>query len=330
VKTLVVNACLPEASAGRMVVFLEDIPRGVSFDAQRRFEPWRAPVSLRRNCRSAGEIEALVRQLHAGETSPGLRAGEQGEVGEWLYAAPEELFEQLRQALLAAEQRLPLLKDVVVLSAESNPGRQSIFAGYRIDSPRLHNSPPSGALEWRPAVLRYLQGLGLLESDLSSHPTPGADDVRRVQKFCAAYAAAHRRALARQPSAIKQGSLRWYMDGFGLLSLRSEQSGSDQLPPVDLVRFFGSADWAATLPPAHKAYRLAPPEGWGDFPFDQCVRLVDVPAFSGLEEEGVVFVLHNYFASDRDQLLALLYQASSRAKSLLYIVSPFSILKSLK
>ena len=154
--------------------------------------------------------------------------------------------------------------------------------------------------------------------------------MRRVNKFCIAYAAAHRRALAGQPSAIKQGSLRWHIDGFGWLSLSGELPGSEKLPPVDLVRFFGSADWAATLPPAHKAYRLAPPERWGDYPTDQCVRLVDLPAFSGLEAEGVVFVLHNYFASDRDQLLALLYQASSRAKSLLYIVSPFSILESLK
>ena len=114
-----------------------------------------------------------MRQLHAGEMSPGLRAEEQGEVSEWLYTKTEDLFEQLRQALLAAEQRIPLLKDVVVLSAESAPGRQSIFAGYRIDSPRLHTSPPGGALEWQAAVLRYLQGLGLLESDLSSQSNAG-------------------------------------------------------------------------------------------------------------------------------------------------------------
>ena len=33
----VVNACLPEDGAGCMVVFLDDNPRGKSFDMQRRF-----------------------------------------------------------------------------------------------------------------------------------------------------------------------------------------------------------------------------------------------------------------------------------------------------
>jgi hypothetical protein len=176
-------------------------------------------------------------------------------------------------------------------------------------------------------VLRYLQGLGLLESDLSNRPVPGVEDIQRVTKFCAAYAAAHRSALSRQQSMINKGSLRWYLDGFGVLSLRGEPPISGQLPPIDLLRFFGSPSWAANLPAAQRAYRLAPAERWEDFPFDERVRLVDLPAFSGLEAEGVIFVLHDYFASDRQRLFSLLYQAASRAKSLLYVISPFSILK---
>jgi len=77
-----------------------------------------------------------------------------------------------------------------------------------------------------------------------------------------------------------------------------------------------------SLPHAQKRYRLTPVEDPSDHLYYIPVRLVDIPSFRGLEAGGVVFVLYNYFASSHDQLLATLYRAFSRARRLLYIISP--------
>jgi hypothetical protein len=57
-------------------------------------------------------------------------------------------------------------------------------------------------------------------------------------------------------------------------------------------------------------------------PYYQDVYLTDIPSFSGLEAGGVVFVLYNYFTRDNDEFLGTLYLAFSRARKLLYIISP--------
>lgn len=319
---VVAEACLADEEDSRLVIFYDDNPLLSPFEAQCAYDGIRAPVVLSQNCRSVDEISALVKQLQPHAAEVDWQADQRGAVREWVYSSEKELFDHLRDALLAAEELSPGLKEVVVITAETNPSRMSKFSGLVIDSPRLRVAAPDGGLSWRSAVLRYLQGFGLLESDLSAAPAPTHEDIRRVNRFCAAYQAGHRLALSRQQSYSGKYSLRWYLDAFGELSLHWAQTDGLELPAVDLLKFFGSPGWTASLPQAYKRYRLAPAGQLPENPYYLDVRLVDLPSFKGLEAEGVIFVLYNYFARDNDQLLATLYLAFSRARRFLYIISP--------
>jgi energy-coupling factor transporter ATP-binding protein EcfA2 len=318
----VADACLDDPERGRLVVFYDDNPRLAPFGPQRTYVTFQLPVTLNRNCRSAGQVEALVRQLHPGNLLPGLRAGESGAFREWLYSNEAELLDSLRLALHAGEELSPRLENVVVISAESSPVRMSKFAGLVFDSPRLRAAPSPGRLKWQAAVLRYLQGFGLLERQLSQAPQPAPADIKNVNKFCAAYLAAHRPALSRQPGYLSQSNLGWAMDAYGELHLRWQDGIHRDLPPIDLLRFFGNPGWAAALPPAHKRYRLTPAEELAHQPDVYPVRLADISSFKGLEADGVIFVLYNYFAENDDQLLASLYEVFSRARRWLYVITP--------
>lgn len=318
----VAEACLNSQDGSRYVILLDDNPRLALFGHQRRYADILAPITLTCSLRCSGEIDSLVRKLHPGEPRAGLLANKEGIVREWNYSSESELVSGLHQALLSAEESLPDLEDVVIISAESAPIQQSKFAGMVFDTPRLRASPAPGRLSWQAAVLRYLQGFGLLESSLSHKPVPTAEDIRRINKFCTAYTAAHRTALSHQLSYLSRHPLSWSIDVYGELRLRWIGAESLEYNPVDLLRFFSSPEWAASLPEAHKRYRLTPVGEIAGIDDYHPVRLVDIPSFKGLEAEAVIFVLHNYFAENEDQFLATLYLAFSRAKRWLYIISP--------
>jgi hypothetical protein len=237
------------------------------------------------------------------------------------------MFAQVRLALLAAEQISPGLEEAVVLSAEANPSRLSKFAGFVFETLSLAADAPQAGLPWRSAVLRYLQGLGLPESDLSAAALPSREDVRRVSRFCTSYRANHRASLKRQPVYGDRLSLQWKLGNYGELTLRWREDGALQVPTRDLLRFFeargrATPAWVAALPPAHKRYRLSPGGQLPPHPYYQDVLLADIPSFKGLESAAIVFVVYNEFARDHDDLMATLYVAFSRARCGLMIVTP--------
>jgi hypothetical protein len=318
----VAEACLQDPDTGRLAFFFDDNQRLAPFGPQRIYAAIQSPIALNRNFRSAGEIEALVRQLHSGDTVPGLHAAEPGSYREWVYSCERELLDSLHQALLAGEELSPRLENVVVISAENASSRMSKFAGLVFDSPGLRTAPSPGRLNWQVAVLRYLQGFGLLESQLSEAPSPALTDIKNVNKFCDAYKAAHRAVLSRHSGYVAQTTLLWVMDAYGELHLRWQDGNKRDLLPIDLLRFFGSSNWAAALPSAHKRYRLTPAAELSNHPDAYPVRLTDSASFKGLDADGVVFVLYNYFAENDDQLLASLYVVFSRARRWLHVVTP--------
>ncbi len=322
----VAEACLDGSQTSHFVITFDDHPHLAPYSPQRVYADLQAPVVLSRNLRSGGQIDSLLRRLHPGYSPPGQAATPDGTVREWIYSDDASLLDSLHQALLAAEERIPLLEGVVVLTAESVPARLSKFSGLVVDSPRLRASPTSGRLNWQTAVLRYLQGYGLLESALSDQPSPTMQDIQQVAQFSRAYSAAHRRALTRQPGYLAKYSLAWHIDSFGALRLRYDQAHDLEVPPADVLRYFSNPDWAESLPPAHRRYRLTVDDDWADHPDSQRLLLADLPRFKGLEAEGIVLVLYNYFASNDDELIAMLYLACSRARRLLHIVTPFSVL----
>jgi hypothetical protein len=321
----VAEACQANPETDHFLITFDDNPLITAFSPQRLYADLLAPVTLSRNCRSAGEIDAFTRRLHPGNTLPGLRYGEPAILGERLYTSEGEMLEGLRQAILQAEEFLPEMRDIVVITGETAPIRLSKFAGLTFDSPRLSACSTPGRINWQGAVLRYLQGFGLLESELSEEIIPAPDDIRRVNRFCTAYRADHRAKLSRQTSFLAKRKLIWYLDIYGELRLRWAEEGNPDIPPVDVLVFFSSSAWAERLPSAHKRYRLTPGGDFEQYPYAHNICLVDIPSFKGLEAEAIIFVLYNYFAGDRDQFQANLYTAFSRAKSFLQIVVPSSM-----
>ncbi len=321
----VAEAFLERLDSSNFLIAFDNNPLLLAFSPQRFYADLQAPVTLMRNCRSSGEIDTLVRRFHPGATLLGLHAGEEAALGEWLYHSESEMVEGVRQALLKAEDFAPEMKDVVILTAEAVPARQSKLAGLTFDSPRLRAAPSPGRLDWQVAVLRYLQGFGLLESDLSDDPTPTPGDIRRVNQFCAAYWVAHRRVLSQQRSDLPRRKLVWYLDTYGQLRLRWADQGKPDLAPVDLITFFNSPKWAEGFPPAHQRYRITPMGEFEKYPHAHHLPLADISSFKGLEADAVVLVVYNYFAGDRDQLLANLYIAFSRARRFLYLVAPATL-----
>ena len=165
----------------------------------------------------------------------------------------------------------------------------------------------------------------MLESGLSRGNIPAVDDIQRVNHFCAAYRSDHRARFSRQTSYLSKRRLAWYLDIYGGLRLRWAEEGDLEIPPVDVLTFFSSPAWAKGLPPAHKRYRLTTNEDFEKSLDAHNIRLADIASFKGLEAEAIIFVLYNYFAGDRDQLLANLYTAFSRARSFLQLVVPTSL-----
>jgi energy-coupling factor transporter ATP-binding protein EcfA2 len=322
----VAEACLKDSQAARFAIFFDDNPWLAPFSLQRAYADVQAPSALSRNLRSGGEIDGLLSRLHPVRSLTGQPTGLEGKVREWVYTDENELFDSLHQALLAAEEGFPLLDGVVVLTAESASSRLSKFSGLVADSPRLRDSPTQGRLYWQRAVLRYLQGYGLLESSLSNMPAPTAQDMKHVTKFSRAYSAAHRRTLSREPGYLTKYSLAWHMDSFGALRLRYDQADGLELPAADALRYFSSPAWADSLPSAHRRYRLTVDDDWAEYPDYHRLLLVDLPRYKGLEAEGIVLVLYNYFARSEEDFKATLYLACSRARRLLHIVTPFGIL----
>lgn len=321
----VAEAFLESLDRAYFVIAFDDNPLLLAFSPQRFYTDLQAPVTLKRNCRSSGEIETLVRRFHPGVMLPGLHAGDKATLGEWLYHSESEMVEGVRQALLKAEEFAPEMKDVVLLTAEVTPPRQSKLAGLTFDSLRLRAESSAGRLDWQAAVLRYLQGFGLLESDLSDYATPTPADIQRVNQFCAAYRVAHRKVLSRQSSDLAKRKLVWHLDSYGQLGLRWADQGKPGLAPVDLLAFFNSPKWAESLPPAHKRYRITPMGEFDKHPDAHHIPLADISSFKGLEADALVLVLYNYFAGDRDQFLANLYIAFSRARRFLYLVAPAAL-----
>lgn len=321
----VAEAFLESLDRAYFVIAFDDNPLLLAFSPHRFYADLQAPVTLKRNCRSSGEIDTLVRRFHPGETLPGPHAGDKATLGEWLYRSEGELLEGVHQALLKAEDFAPDMKDVVVLTAEIAPAGQSKLAGLTLDSPRLRAASTPGRLDWQTAVLRYLQGFGLLESDLSGQATPTQRDIQRVNQFCAAYQIAHRRVLSQQRSDLAKRKLVWRLDAYGQLNLRWADQGKPDVAPVDLLAFFNSPKWAEGLPSAHKRYRITPMGEFEKLPDAHHIPLADISSFKGLEADALVLVLYNYYAGDRDQFLANLYIAFSRARRFLYLVAPAAL-----
>jgi hypothetical protein len=285
---------------------------------------YEAPQHMTSNLRSGRRISELVQSLHpSGEK---IVQGSQalGVVKEFSYASEEQIPALLAAALASAETVCPDMGQVVVIASESVPADQGRFNGMIFDTPLLQNGRQTGRLKWQRGVSSYLKPLGFVVDGLSEGRVPNGDDLRRVGRFCAEYRHRHRESLSQQPKLLGKHRLEWKMDHYGELSLVYD-------PPLDLrpgerdILDFFSSSWERLLPDAHRRYRLSLPEDHSQHPDYVNIRLVDSGYFKGLEAEGVIFVLRDFFAPYNFILQRELYEAFSRPRQLLHIVCPYPI-----
>jgi hypothetical protein len=218
--------------------------------------------------------------------------------------------------MIAAEKYSVELQEIVVISADSTPIDQNQLGGLIIDTPRRKDAALVGGLFWHNAIRRYLKGFGFNESELSKKRIPTEKDVKTVSNFCR-----WRIGAARKPE------IHWEMDKYGKLNLHWNHDNEYVISEKDILAFFSHPDWVQSLPSSHKRYRLTAINDTKKHPFYIVVKLADIPSFKGLEANGVIFIYEGFIKLNDYQLKSNLYIALSRAKHLLHIVSPYSILE---
>jgi hypothetical protein len=323
----VVESCLTKHDSDPLYVFVDDNNLVYEFQPHFRYDMYEAPFHLSCNCRSKARIAELVHKLHPDTEKICYLSQAPGVLREWVTSSERAVFPMTTEALLSAESYFPGMKDVVVIAAENVPREESRFNGMIFDSPRLGATKGAGRIEWQRAVGAYLGEFGFIVDQLSDQPTPGNADIRLVNDFCASYKNYHRGLLKGSGGLIKRLDLKWKMDNFGQLILAWEPENSSGPTTREVLDFFNSSAWVKRLPRAYPRYRLTPPEEFGDFPDYVNIPLIDAPSFKGLEAEGVVFLMHDYFAPYDYQLQEELYTAFSRARQLLHIVASSSLLQ---
>jgi hypothetical protein len=326
----VAKSCLKDPEAGIFYIFFDDNQAIYPTYGTRLAYPVSGlPYALTQNCRNAGEIFELVRKLHpeAPQVNPLLAS--KGVVQEWLYASEDELYEALREALLALEEYAPDFNKIVVLSADIGTSSKHALDGLVFDTPTVRDSPATIPLPWRQAVINFLEPYGFRGKLLSSGRSPDQDDLKTVNMFCKqTFSRRKPRMRELSPRKLDEFSVGWIIDIYGKLRLHWDVAGGKRYSRDEIVlSFFNRPGWAESLPSPHLRYRLTTPQELENFSPYVNIRLFDIPTFKGLEADGIILVLHGSMAGFDYQVISRLYVAISRARHLLYIVSPFSLLE---
>jgi hypothetical protein len=305
-----VSLCLNDPENGILYIFFDDHQRIGRVDISLKYLINHPPIDLSENCRNAGEIYGLVKQLFPHAPSSNSRLEDKGVVEEWVYSSEGEMVKHVRSSLAKAEEYSPGLKDIVVITAEACDIKKSKFNGMILDTPHLKTLPELGTINWKYHVLRYLNKYGLYEHGLSNEPMPNKKDVQKVVDLC-------RKRIGNSP----QPPFHWHMDIYGSLSIHAANN-KPVVEKDEILTFFGNSQWVQTLPAPYKRYRFTTISDSSNHPEYYNIRLVDIPSFKGLDAEGIIFIYYDVFAIDDYQLKSSLYVALSRAKSFLYIISP--------
>ena len=271
------------------------------------------PINLSKNCRNAGEIYQLVKKLYPQMPSTSDQLLGKGIVKEFLFASDEELMVQIRKSISMAEEFSPKLKDICVITTELVDLDKSYFNGIILDTPKLREEKEPGIINWRRHIIKYLLRFGLHEDRLSYAPLPTREDVQYVAGLC-----------RKRIGFVRRQSFHWHMDRYGELSIKSE-SNQTILEDREILSFFANSRWSSTLPSPHKRYRITIDSDLVSYPEYYPIRLVNIPSIKGLEAEGVILINYHPFSFDDYQLRSNLYISISRAKGLLYIISPVSV-----
>jgi hypothetical protein len=228
----------------------------------------------------------------------------------------------LKEALTNAEGYSDELREIVVVTAELKPVGMSRLNGMVFDTPALQKMQEKTPLNWRDAVLRYLKPRGIDANLISKEMLPAERDKNNVKEFSSRWLDRHRESTyGKGKNHIKRVPFKWSMDIYGKLALYNNGQIVGENDIWEIMTFFSNRDWANTLPPPRKLYRLSSTDDVHKYPAYKNVQLANIPTFKGLEANGVVFVCYDYTGGYDSFLRASLYVGLSRARHLLNIVT---------
>lgn len=326
----IARACLKDSDQGIFYIFFDDSQAIYpTYSSRLGYPVSTLPVELTENCRNAGNIFELVRKLHPEAPEVNQQLAGKGIVREWLYSSEDELYDTLRDTLISIERYTKDFSNIIVMSADVGTGEKNKLDGLVFDTPGTQNSAMTMPLDWQRAVNSYLEPFGFRGYGMSNSPLPTKDDVKNINKFCR-NVFFQRKSRVRDPGprGLKELSVHWKLDQYGKLRVSWKEREIRSYSNDDIIlSFFSQPGWGGTLPPPHRRYRITLPQELETYSRYLNVRLFDIPAFKGLEADGIIFVLHGFMAGFDYQVKSRLYVALSRSKYLLYIVSPFTILE---
>ncbi len=306
---LLVEQALLSPATGILYVFHDD--NQALLPQRSKYPMAEAPFSMSRNCRNAGPIFALVRQLHPQAPEPSLFLEDAGIVRFTPFSGNDDLT-AVSVAIQDAARFLDL-NDLVVLTNEPLSPSES-----RINGLQVTLFPP---YRWQDVVLRCLQSIGrhfvirsrdpaaprkkLNLPTLSEGATPSVADIRAVTSFTKSF------LVDSHPSI----GISWKVSPDGL-----SLSGIDR--PLAALGFFASEKWVDGLPsPLQVVVTSDSKNAQGPH-----VRLWTTVNFKGLESRGVVLFLRKA----QHDFNAHLYVGLSRARTYLNVVAEASVISTLR
>lgn len=302
---ILVEHALLDPAKGIFYVFHDD--NQALLPQRSQYPVTEAPFSMSKNCRNAGAIFEVVRQLHPQAPGASALLAGSGVARRTLFSGLDELG-AVRVAIVDASALLSPDR-MVVLTNEPVVPEKSVLNGLRVPIPPR--------LRWQDVVMRCLMSLDrrlgrrtrgsagpppmIALPTLSNQAFPTDDDIQAVCTFA-------RRVgpLAPHPPI----GVSWRLDGDNL-----SLNGLDR--PGSAIGHFASESWADGLPRPTELVVDADPQGQSPL----TVRLWTTATFKGLESDGVIF----FVRKAQHDFDAHLYVGMSRARMYLNVVASSSV-----
>jgi hypothetical protein len=136
---IIVQACLGDDKNDILYIFFDENQQ-ISPFPKLQFPVPVATMDLSRNCRNAGEIYKIVRHLNPHMPEESIELSREGVVKIWTYSTENDLWDNLHEVFIEAENYSPNLKDIVIMTAEIAPIADSILNSMVFDTLSLKNS----------------------------------------------------------------------------------------------------------------------------------------------------------------------------------------------
>ena len=331
---LVVEAALKDENKSILYVFHDDNQALYLYGSQFKYPIQQAPYTLSKNCRNAGMIFELIQKLHPQAPEPSIKLAGKGIVKDFV-CKRNNVFSTVSDAIREARKSIGLKYSLVLLTTEFGSPMQSVLNEQEISLTEQKELIP----RWQEAVEKYTD---IPLGTLSLNSYPNIDDIKKVTSL-----AQHNHYSRNRRNEYggyhfgdedmilrKMRWVRWGIEPNGRMFLRGlpNDRGGRYRPNYRqhfIWRFFADTQWANDIPKIHTKVKIISIDDQKLSSEDENhIPLHTVASFKGLEADGVILFYWGHYPTD-DELLALntLYVGLSRAKHLLYFISPIPLSK---